>query len=1195
MISRFIAWTVENKALVLLLLACFVAASIWALTEIKIDAIPDLSDVQVIIRTDFPGQSPQVVEDQVTYPLTSALLGVPGARSVRGYSMVGTSFVYIIFDDGTDIYWARSRVQEQMNTVIDELPEGAQPQLGPDATGVGWIYQYVLLTGGYCAEHPNGLWQDPETDEWFAEPHEGRDLIHHRIFTQRETCPLDGAALVQPEADLADLRSIQDWYLRYELTSLDGVSEVAAIGGFEKQYQITVDPVALRAYGISMQTLRMKVQEANADAGGRVLEMGESEFLVRSHGYLGSMTDAERRAANITSTSLRNVREEKVIEDLKSISLKVADGSPVYLRDVARIAVGPEIRRGIAEWNGQGETVGGIVVMRFGENARDTIERVKNRMEELVRSLPPGVDVATGYDRSDLIDRAVNTLSNTLIEEMLIVSLICVIFLLHARSALVAAIVLPTGVMGSVLIMHLLGINANIMSLGGIAIAIGVMVDSSVIMVENAHSHIAEKHVKHKQAVVAAAQEVGPTLFFSLLVITISFLPVFALQAQAGRLFKPLAYTKTFAMGLAAVLAVTIIPPLMALFVREDVLPKTENKVARISLITALILLPAAAIYFLGDGILGNYTGITAIAWLILSAIIFIPQKIMPEEKNPISTFLAAIYNPFFVFTMRYRWLVIGLSIVLVVITIFPLMNLGSEFMPPLEEGDFLYMPNADPGLSITKAKELLQQTDKLIMQFPEVVSVMGKIGRGDTATDPAPLTMIETTIVLERDKSKWRQRKTAGFFGLFSGTRPITLEELTDGYQIPGGGRVPGINDVLNIPGLTGALTRGSMPIKTRIDMLATGIRTAVGIKVMGDNLEEITELSNEIASVLKTDDRLRDFTASAYADKLSGGKYVNIRINREAIARHGLSVSNVQTVISSALGGATLTYTIENRERYPVNLRYPRELRDNLPELKQVLLTTATGAQVPLEQLATFSVDQGPAMLKSENGRLTSWVFVDVKNMDVGGYVSMAQQVVDETITMPAGTSLVWSGQYEYMQRANQTLSMIIPLVIVAILILLYGATTSWFRTILIMLTLSFSVIGAIWTLYILDYNLSVAVWVGIIALAGLDAETSLVMILYLDTSVAKAAGRKELRNMNDLWHAVHEGAVKRIRPKTMTVVTTFIALLPLMFAHGAGADTMRRIAAPMIGGLITSFVLELLIYPAIMFSYYRKQHSV
>ena len=1002
--------------------------------------------------------------------------------------------------------------------------------------------------------------------------------------------------------DLADLRSLQDWYIRYELTGVEGVSEVAPVGGFVRQYQIVVDPNKLRAYNQSIADIKRRIQRSNLDVGGRLLEMSETEYLVRGKGYLGTLTDAQLQEAKALGTNIRRLRENLAIEQIESTALGVNHkGIPIYLRDVASVTSGPEIRRGIAEWNGEGETVGGIIIMRFGENASRTIDGVKAKIAEIKNSLPPGVDIATGYDRSDLIDRAVNTLTMTLIEEILIVSLVCILFLIHVRSALVAAIVLPTGVLGSVLIMHLLGINANIMSLGGIAIAIGVMVDSAIIMVENAHNHLerernrvaAGKPPRSRTSVITeAAREVGPTLFFSLMIITISFLPVFALQEQSGRLFKPLAFTKTFAMGVAAILAVTAIPPLMVYFIRQRMLPKNWHIMKRLAFYAIFILGPATLVAVAPLSFFEQYRWLIAGGWVVLSAILILPQRIFSEEKNPLSWLLTKIYDPFFIFAMRFRWPVLIGSVLLVVITIFPLMNLGSEFMPPLEEGDFLYMPNADPGLSITKAKELLQQTDKLIRQFPEVVSVMGKIGRSETATDPAPLTMIETTIMLERDKNKWRQVPSGGFLGLFPGTRAITLEELVGGYDLPDGKRVPGINDALNVPGLTGALTRGSMPIKTRIDMLATGIRTAVGIKVMGDDLAEISAISEQIAQLLTSDPELRNITASAYSDKLVGGNYVDITVRRDAIARHGMNVADVQDVIMTALGGVTVSFTIEGRERYPINIRYPRELRDDLPGLKQTLVNTPAGAQIPLEQLADVAITKGPPMIKSENARLTSWVFVDVKDIDIGTYVRTAQKVVSDNVSLPTGVTLVWSGQFEYMESANRTLMLIIPIVLVAVMLLLYLSTKSWFRTILIMLTLSFSVVGAIWMLYFLGFNLSVAVWVGIIALAGLDAETSLVMLLYLDKSVERFRSENRMRNLRDLWFAIHDGAVKRIRPKTMTVVTTFAALMPLMFATGAGADTMKRLAAPMIGGLFTSFVLELLIYPVIMYMYYSRK---
>ncbi|HUX07916.1 MAG TPA: efflux RND transporter permease subunit, partial [Acidobacteriota bacterium] len=939
MIARLITWSAENRILVLLLAVALVGAGIWAVLNISVDAIPDLSDVQVIIRTDYSGQAPQIVEDQVTYPLTTAMLSVPYARSIRGYSMFGTSFVYIIFEDGTDIYWARSRVLEQLSVISSRLPQGVSPELGPDATGVGWIYQYMLVTGPYCPEHPGGLWHDPETDAWYQESGEAPDdpkvrerLVHHRILTSGisrfhdpqsdqfyfsremappeaqdrlreielvkgyDRCPLDGSPLVQPDIDLAELRSIQDWYLNYELSAVDGVSEVAPVGGFVKQYQITVDPVRLRAYGLPLQEVKRRIQRSNLDVGGRLLEISETEYMVRGVGYLGTLTDAELEEARARAVDLERMRSEAVLEDLRRTSLgATAQGTPIYLSDVANVSTGPEIRRGIAEWNGEGESVGGIIVMRFGENARTTIGSVRERLDELERGLPPGVDIVTAYDRSDLIDRAIETLTKALTEEMLIVALVTILFLIHARSALVAIVVLPSGVLGSLLIMHLLGLNANIMSLGGIAIAIGVMVDSSIIMVENAHDHLQreKKRVKdggnprsHARVIAEAAVEVGPTLFFSLLIITVSFLPVFALGEQAGRLFKPLAFTKTFAIGVAAILAITLIPALMFYFIRERMLPRRWTLAARLAVYGSLIILPAVILAIVPLPTFNDVRWWLVGGWLLLSAIVILPQKILGEERNPLSILLEKIYNPFFIFAMQYRWLIIIGSIAFVLVTLLPLSQLGSEFMPPLEEGDLLYMPSTDPGLSITKARELLQQTDRLIRQFPEVVSVMGKIGRADTATDPAPLTMIETTIQLQRDKSKWRQVPVEGFLGFGGGMRPITTKELTDGYNMPNDSHEPGINDVLRIPGLTGALTRGSMPIKTRIDMLSTGIKSAVGIKILGPNLETLAQLSESVVQVFKTDERVRPFTASVTADRSGGGNYVDIVVDRDRIA---------------------------------------------------------------------------------------------------------------------------------------------------------------------------------------------------------------------------------------------------------------------------------------------------------------------
>lgn len=1246
MIGWLIDASVRNRLLVLLLLGVLVGTGAWTIGNTSIDAIPDLSDVQVVIRTEYPGQAPQIVEDQVTYPLTTAMLAVPTAKVVRGYSMFGSSFVYIIFEDGTDPYWARSRVLEQLSVVGGQLPAGVTPQLGPDATGVGWVYEYALLTGPYCPEHPNGLWHDPQTDRWYAERDDAPDdeavrarLVHQRVFQpprvawydsatrQRyerpelapedrraalermvlepgfDACPLTGGPLAQPDQDLSDLRGLQDWFLRYELTSVEGVSEVASLGGFVKQYQVVVDPVKLRAYNVSLARVKRAVRESNRDVGGRVVEISETEYMVRGIGYLGSLTDAQTQAANAAGRRLENIRTDRALDDLRGAALGAnEDGVPITLADVADIRVGPEIRRGVADWDGQGEVVGGIVVMRYGENARATIDLVKTRLAELEQGMPPGVTIATAYDRSDLIERAAATLSHTLMEEMLVVALICILFLLHARSALVAAFVLPSGVLLSLVLMYLLGINANIMSLGGIAIAIGVMVDSSIIMVENAHKHLELEHERvaaggdprTRAAVIAeAAREVGPSLFFSLLIIVVSFLPVFALGDQSGRLFKPLAFTKTFAMGAAALLAVTVIPVLMVYFIRERVLPDRWSKRARLGVVLGGTFGPAMLLAVVPFGwSLGLRLGLI-IGWVVLAGLILLPQRLLPEAKNPLSRILERLYDPAFSFVMRHRAGVLVTALAVMLLTIFPFGRLGGEFMPPLEEGDLLYMPTTDPGISMSKARELLQQTDRLIMAFPEVVHVLGKAGRAETATDPAPPSMLETTITLERDKSKWRKRPVKRFYSDWPGVikwlpdlfwdeeRTITVDELKYGYDIEGVGHVPGLDDAVRISGLTNSWT---MPIKTRIDMLSTGIKTPIGIKIMGPDLATLAQLGQRIADVVKTDPELADHVVSAFAEKSVGGKYLDVRVDRPAIARYGLSVEDVQDVIMSALGGMNVTYTVEGRERYPVNVRYPHELRDNLPALRQTLVTTPSGAQVPLAELADFGFRPGAPMVKSENARLTSWVYVDIAKIDVGTFVERAKQAVHDAVPLPAGYTLVWSGQYEYMQAANARLAIVIPLAAVAIILLLFMATKSWLRVSIVLLAIPFSLVGAIWFLYAMDYDLSLAVWVGIIALAGLDAETGLVMLLYLDTSFERFEREGRMRNAADLRAAIHDGAVKRIRPKTMTVFTTFIGLMPLLWADGAGADTMRRLAVPMLGGLFTSFLMELLVYPVL-----------
>jgi len=1247
-IAKLIQWCVGNRGMVLLLTACVLAAGMWSASHITIDAIPDLSDVQVVIRTEYPGQAPQIVEDQVTYPLTTAMLAVPYAKVVRGYSMFGSSFVYIIFEDGTDLYWARSRVLEQLNFVSSQLPKSVSPQLGPDATAVGWVYQYILTTGPYCADHPQGLWHDPQTDAWYEDkdgaPQDEevqQRLVHQRVFpksrviyTDRQenkrydsldaapsnvrdrlepieltkgydSCPLNGKPLTRPDQDLSDLRGLQDWYLRFELTAVQGVSEVAPVGGFVKQYQVVVDPVKLLAYNLPLKKIKMAIQQSNVDVGGRLIEMSETEYMVRGLGYLGGMTESEIEQAREAGKTIENARTDKTLIELRKVALGAnEEGTPIYLADVAEVRVGPDIRRGIAEWNGLGEVVGGTIVMRFAQNARATIELARDKLFELEKGLPPGVAVEVAYDRSDLIERAVDTVRKTLTEEIIVVSLVILIFLLHARSAMVAALVLPIGVMATLSIMYLFDINANIMSLGGIAISIGIMVDSSIVMVENAHKHL--EHEKQRvanggeprhqaQIIGEAAAEVGPTLFFSLLIITVSFLPIFVLGEQSGRMFKPLAFTKTFAMGSAAILAITIIPVMMVYLISERVLPNAWSAAKRLTVYATVTLVPALVIAVAPLPRLGDYRWWIVLAWIIIAGLVVLPQNIYSEERNPISLILQKLYNPAFTFVMQYQWSTLIAAILLILVTLWPLSQLGSEFMPPLEEGDLLYMPTTDPGISMTKARELLQQTDKLIMQFPEVQTVFGKAGRSETATDPAPPSMLETTITLRRDKSLWRTRPVGRFYSdwpdwlawlpgkIWPDQQTITINDLIYGYDWADGTHVPGLNEVMQIPGLTNAWT---MPIKTRIDMLSTGIKTPIGIKVLGPDLRTLSDLAAQIANVVKTAEGTGPYTISAFPEKSVGGNYFDININRDEIARYSLSIADVQDVVMSAMGGMNITSTVEGLERYPVNLRYPHELRDSVESLRQTLVATPSGAQVPIGQLAKIRIHKGPPMIKSENARLTSWVYVDIAGLDVGTYVANAQKAVAESVQFPQGYSIIWSGQYEYMQAARKRLMFVVPLAGVLILLLLYMATKSWLRVAILVMSLPFSLVGAVWLLYLLDYNLSLAVWVGVIALAGLAVETGLVMLLYLENSFDRFEAEGRMRNTDDLWHAIQEGAVQRIRPKTMTVMTTFIGLVPLLWASGAGADTMRRLAAPMIGGLATAFLLELLLYPVIFY---------
>ncbi len=1068
MLQKIIEWSVNNKFLVILVVLFAIIAGIYSIQTIPIDAIPDLSDVQVIIYTQYPGQSPEIVEQQVTYPLTTAMVSVPKSKVVRGYSFFGFSLVYVIFEDGTDLYWARSRVLEYLNYAMNKLPKGVVPALGPDATGVGWVYMY---------------------------------------------------ALVSDKRDLSELRSIQDWYLRYALTSVEGVAEVASVGGFVKNYRITIDPNKLLAYNISLNQVINAIKRSNNDVGGEVIEMGEMEYMIRGLGYIKTIDDIKKipvgvskfvrlpsQMQSMTMSGSSDMGMGSSNMEMQNFELQKSesqnrifgDGTPIYLGDVATVSIEPMMRRGIAELNGEGEVVGGIIVMRHGENALKVIEGVKKKIEELKSGLPEDVKIITVYDRSELIKRSIATLREKLIEESIIVALVCLLFLFHFTSGLVAIFTLPTAILISFIVMKIQGINANIMSLGGIAVAIGAMVDAAIIMIENAHKHLEHESGKkeHWKIILDASKEVGPSLFYSLLVITVSFLPVFALEAQEGRLFKPLAYTKTYSMAAAALLSITIVPILMGYFIRG---------------------------------------------------------KIPPEEKNPINKILMKIYHPVLNFVLKFKWFVIAFAILILALTYIPYSKIGSEFMPPLWEGDLLYMPITLPGISITKAKEILQQTDKIIKQFPEVHHVFGKIGRAETATDPAGLDMIETTIMLKPEK-EWRPG--------------MTPEKL-----------IREMDKALQIPGLSNTWT---MPIKTRIDMLSTGIRTPVGIKIAGPDLKTLEEIGKQIEAVI----RKVPGTVSAYSERVLGGNYVDFKIKREECARYGLTVGDVQDVIMTAIGGMEVTTTIEGLERYPVSVRYPRELRDNVENLKRVLVPTPTGAQIPLGQLADIEIKKGPMVIRSEDTRPNVWVYVDFRDYDVGTYVKMAKKAVEESVKLPEGYTITWSGQFEYMERAKQKLYYIIPATLLIIFVIIYLNTKSVTKVIIVFLAVPFSLVGAIWLLYLLGYNMSVAVWVGIIALAGLDAETGVVMLLYLDLAYEEWKRKGMLRTIDDLKDAIYHGAVKRLRPKVMTVSAIIAGLLPIMWSHGTGADVMKRIAAPMVGGVVTSFLLELIVYPAIYF---------
>jgi Cu(I)/Ag(I) efflux system membrane protein CusA/SilA len=1026
MIARLIAWSAHNLLLVFFGAGFAAAAGLYALTHLPLDAIPDLSDVQVIVYTEYPGQAPQVIEDQVTYPLTTAMLTVPRSKAVRGFSFFGVSFVYVIFEDGTDIYWARSRVLEFLNSAASRLPPGVAPTIGPDATGVGWVYQY---------------------------------------------------AVISKELNLSETRTIQDWNLKFALAKAEGVAEIASIGGFVKQYNVILDPQRMRDLGITMQKMRDAIRASNADVGGRTVELSEFEYVIRGKGYL------------------------KGINDLGNIVLKTSNGTPVLLRDVARVEIGPDERRGVTELNGEGEVASGIVLQRFGVNALDVIENVKKRFKEIAASLPKSVEIVAVYDRSNLIKAAIETLKHTLFEESIVVALVCIVFLLHFRSALVAIIMLPVGILMAFGAMKPLGLGANIMSLGGIAIAIGAMIDAAIVMIENAHKHLerAEPGRSRIDVLIEAAAEVGPALFFSLLIITVSFMPIFTLESQEGRLFNPLAFTKTFSMAAAALLSVTLVPALMVVCIRG---------------------------------------------------------RIVPEHKNPINRFLIWIYRPAIAAVMHAKVPVILASLAILAVTIWPARQLGTEFMPSLNEGTLLYMPTTLPGISVTKAAELLQMQDRIIRSFPEVSSVSGKAGRAATATDPAPSEMFETIVNL-KPKEQWRPGLTVD-------------------------GLIAEMDKALQFPGVSNAWT---MPIKARIDMLSTGIRTPIGVKVMGTDLVEIDRLAKQIEQVLKT----VPGTSSAYAERGIGGYYLDVTPDRAALARYGIMIQDVQDVIATALGGQTVTTTVEGRERFSVNMRYPRDLRDNPQAIaNDIQIPMPAGGTVPLGEVAKVEPARGPTSIRTENGQLASYIYVDIRDRDLGGYVADAKRAVQASIHFPPGYYVMWSGQYEYLERATARLKVVVPVTLLIIFLLLYLNFRSIADTMIVMLSLPFALVGGIWLMWWLGFNLSVAVVVGFIALAGVAAETGVVMLIYLNHALEEVRARRQAEGRgltrHDLYDAIMVGAVERVRPKMMTVVAIMAGLLPIMWSTGTGSEIMQRIAVPMIGGMVSSTLLTLIVIPAI-----------
>ena len=1031
MITAIIRWSVYNRFFVLLATVIIIGLGLYSVKNTPVDALPDLSDVQVIIKTSYPGQAPQVVEDQVTYPLTTAMLSVPGSVTVRGYSFFGDSYVYVIFDEDTDLYWARSRVLEYLSQVAPNLPSNARPQLGPDATGVGWVYLYALVDK--TGQH-----------------------------------------------DLSQLRSLQDWFLKYELQTVSGVSEVSTLGGMVKQYQVKLNPDKLRAFGIPISHIQMAIKQGNQEIGASVVEMAEAEYMVRATGYI------------------------KSIEDLETIPLGVnQNGTPLLLKDVAEIVLGPQMRRGIAELNGEGEVVGGIVVMRFGENAQQVIKGVKEKLEQLKKGLPAGVEIVTVYDRSALIERAVDNLSYKLLEEFGVVALVCIVFLFHVRSSLVAIVSLPVGILAAFIVMHMQGLNANIMSLGGIAIAIGAMIDGAIVMIENMHKHMERTPLTKEnrwQIVIESASEVGPALFFSLMIITVSFVPVFTLEAQEGRMFSPLAFTKTYAMAASAALAITLVPVLMGYFIRG---------------------------------------------------------KVLPEHKNPVNRLLTAIYLPVLKTVLSFPKSTLVAALMFLAVGLWPLDKIGSEFIPPLDEGDIMYMPTTYPGISIGKARQLLQQTDKLIATVPEVLTVFGKVGRAETATDPAPLTMIETFNQL-KPRDLWREG--------------VTTKSLIKEFDA-----------LVKLPGLTNAWV---MPIKTRIDMLATGIKTPVGIKIAGPDLKVIQDIGQQLEVILKD----VPGTASVYSERVAGGRYVKVDIQRAKAARYGLNIAEIQQVVATAIGGMNVTKTVEGLERYPVSLRYPQDYRDSPEQLSLLPIVTPNGQRISLGDVANVFIEDGPPGIKSENARLNGWSFIDIEGVDVGSYVVAAQKVVADQLVLPAGYSIAWAGQYEYMQRAKAKLTYVVPLTLAIIIFLLYLNFRNVIEVAMIMGTLPLAMVGSIWLMYLEGFNFSVAVGVGFIALAGVAVEIGVIMLVYLNQSYREMINSHQEKGIKmtkeDVFNAVLHGAGMRVRPVMMTAAAIIVGLLPILYGTGTGSEVMSRIAAPMVGGMLSAVILALLVLPALYY---------